>query len=201
MKPLLRKIYYFIYDFRSNPITRKHPRYRKYDIEDYTYGFPKIYDWNEGTRLKIGKFCSIAKGVKIYLGGQHRVDWVSTYPFSEFFEEAKNIKGHPVSKGSVIVENDVWIGGNATILSGVTLSNGCVIGADSVVTKDVPPYSIVAGNPARVIKYRFAEDIIKSLLDIRWWDWPVEKIKMYLPQIMSPEIDTFIKNFTQENND
>jgi acetyltransferase-like isoleucine patch superfamily enzyme len=184
-----------MHDFRAKGFTRDHPKYAVYEIGEYTYVFPEVYDWHDGTTLKIGKFCSISKGVKIYLGGLHRVDWVSTFPFSEFFPEAHNIKGHPASKGDIIIENDVWIGGDATILSGVTLSNGCVIGAGSLVTKDVPPYGIVAGNPAKFIRFRFDEEIIKKLLEIQWWDWPIEKIKQACPLIMSTNIQSFLEKY------
>ena len=145
MRRLLKKLYFLYHDLNANQATNRHPRYKSYDIGDWTYGFPTVYDWNDGTRLVIGKFCSIARGVKIYLGGEHRMDWVSTFPFSEFFDEAKDVKGHPASKGDVIVENDVWIGGHATILSGVTLGNGCVVGAGSVVAKSVRPTPSLPG--------------------------------------------------------
>ena len=193
MRGLLRKLYYSLYDFNNNQLTNRHPRYKKYAVGDWTYGFPTVYDWNEGTRLVIGKFCSISRDVKIYLGGNHRIDWVSTFPFSEFFDEAKGIKGHPSSRGDVIIENDVWIGGGATILSGVTLGNGCVVGADCVVRKSVPPYAVVVGNPARIARYRFDEKTIESLLKTKWWDWPVEKIKEELPRMMTDDIQKFLK--------
>jgi acetyltransferase-like isoleucine patch superfamily enzyme len=158
-----------------------HEKYRK-NIGDYTYGSPKIFDWGEGATLKIGKFCSIADGVVIFLGGEHRTDWVTTYPFSapelnQYFPTAKNIKGHPKTKGDVIIGNDVWLGYNSIILSGVKIGDGAVIGACSVVTKNVPPYTIVAGNPAKIIRKRFSTKIIKKLLKIKWWNWPIEKIK------------------------
>ena len=190
---ILRKIRYAYYDRRANRFTRDHPRYAKYQIGEYTYGFPEVFDWNEGTTLKIGKFCSIAKGVKIYLGGNHRIDWITTYPFGAFFEEAKNIQGHPTSKGDVIIENDVWIGGDAIILSGVKLSNGSVVGAGAVVTKSVPPYAVVVGNPGKIIKFRFEPKIIEELERICWWDWELEKIKLLLPYLLSNDISTFLR--------
>ncbi len=192
MRRLIRKAWFYVHDLKGHSFTRDHPRYKKYEIGEWTYGLPIVYDWNDGTRLVIGKFCSIARGVKIYLGGEHRMDWVSTWPFSEFFEEAKGVKGHPASKGDVIIENDVWIGGDAAILSGVTLGNGCVVGAGSVVTKSVPPYAVAAGNPARVVKYRFDQKTVEKLLKMQWWDWPVEKIKEALPEIMSEDVEKFV---------
>lgn len=159
---------------------------KPFDIGDYTYGNPIVYFEGEGN-LKIGKFCSIAfDNVKIFLGGNHRVDWATTYPFNKIaeFSEASNITGHPSSKGDVVIGNDVWIGMNATILSGVTIGDGAVVAAHAVVTKDVPPYAIVAGNPARVVKMRFSDDVIEKLLELKWWDWPIEKIRTYIPQLM-----------------
>ena len=193
MRGLLQKIYFRFHDFNSIQFTKKHPRYKKYDIGDWTYGFPVVYDWNDNTTLVIGKFCSIGRDVKIYLGGEHRLDWVSTYPFSDFFESAKKMPKHSISKGSVIIENDVWIGIDATILSGITLGNGCVVGAGSVVTKSVPPYAVVAGNPARIVKYRFDQATIEKLLQMKWWDWPVKKIQEKLPEMMQAEISKFLK--------
>src|SRR5208283_2957437 len=104
-------------------------------------------------------FCSIAPNrVTIVLGGQHRPDWVSSYPFNDLFIEFKRFKGSPVSKGDVIIGNDVWIGLDAVILSGIKIGDGAVIGSNALVTKDVPPYAIVGGNPAKLIRYRFDEE-------------------------------------------
>lgn len=128
------------------------------DIGSYTYGNPRLFHWGEDSKLKIGKFCSIADDVKIFLGGNHRMDWITTYPFSalkEEWPEAKDVKGHPATKGDVVIGNDVWIGYGATILSGVKIGNGAVIGAMAVVSKDVEPYSVVVGNPALEVKKDF----------------------------------------------
>ena len=160
---------------------------KPYEIGEYSYGNPIVYFESEGN-LRIGKFCSIAfDSVKIFLGGNHRVDWTTTYPFNKIadFPEASHITGHPCSKGDVVIGNDVWIGMNATILSGVTIGDGAVVAAHAVVTKDVPPYAIVAGNPARVVKMRFSDDVIKYLLELKWWDWPIEKVRVYIPQLMN----------------
>ena len=101
--------------------------------------------------------------------------------------------GHPTSKGNINIENDVWIGAYSTIMSGVKIGNGAVIGASSVVTKDIPPYAIVAGNPAKIIKYRFTEEQIVSLLKIEWWNWDEYKIKDESFDLWSNNIDEFIK--------
>jgi serine acetyltransferase len=103
--------------------------------------------------------------------------------------------GHPSCKGDIIIENDVWIGATATIMSGVKISNGAVIGAGSVVTKDVPPYAIVAGNPAKVVKYRFTEEQIEKLLSIAWWDWEEIKIRDNAMKMWSDDINGFIDEF------
>lgn len=134
-------------------------------IGDYTYGLPTIKKFDNNTRLSIGKFCSIADNVIIFLGGNHREDWITTYPFSgmtHIWSDATNIIGHPSTKGDVIIGNDVWIGSHVVILSGVKIGDGAVIGAYAVVTKDVEPFSIVAGNPAKFIKYRFEKDKFKN---------------------------------------
>jgi acetyltransferase-like isoleucine patch superfamily enzyme len=167
----------------------------RYPIGDYTYGKPRVVSWGEGTSLRIGKYCSISTHVIIFLGSEHRTDWVSTYPFPYLWKEASATKGHPFSKGDVIIGNDVYIGYNVTILSGVAIGDGAAIGACSVVTKDVPPYAVVAGNPARVLRYRFDEEAIENLLKIKWWDWPDEKVKENIHLICSDSIDAFIKRF------
>ena len=109
------------------------------------------------------------------------------------FPEAKDISGHPATKGNVIIGNDVWIGYKATIMSGVTIGDGAVIGACSVVTKDVKPYEIVAGNPAKVIRKRFSDEIIIQLLKIAWWNWPIEKIKAEIEFLCNNNIEKFIE--------
>lgn len=155
---------------------------QNFRIGRFTYGKPNVLDWQEGSKLEIGSFCSIAGNVTIFLGGNHRLDWISTYPFMEFskyFEKASKIEGHPSSKGDVIIGNDVWLGYGCTILSGVRIGDGAVIGANTVVSKDVRPYQVVVGNPGRVIKSRFDESEINFLLELKWWDWPLEKIDKF----------------------
>lgn len=162
------------------------------EIGDHTYGKPLVFHWEEDTKLKIGKFCSISDEVKIFLGGNHRADWISTYPFPGLpgeWPNAKSIDGHNISKGDVAIGNDVWIGYGANILSGVTIGDGAVIGAFSLVTKDVAPYAIVGGNPAREIKKRFDDEKIEKLLELKWWNWPEDKIKKNLSLLCSQEVD------------
>ena len=132
-------------------------------------------------KLLIGKFCSIACGAKfIFNSANHTLSSLSTYPFPIFFEEwgldVKNITKAWDNKGDIVIGNDVWIGYEAVIFAGVTIGDGAIIGARSVVTKDVPPYTIVAGVPAKKVRKRFDEAIITKLLQIKWWNWPKEKI-------------------------
>lgn len=161
-------------------------------IDEFTYGNPEIKSWGEKSILQIGKFCSIADKVTIFLGGEHRSDWVSTYPFSTFLNEYSYIEGQPKSKGNVIIGNDVWIASGVTILSGVTIGDGAIIGCNSLVSKYVSPYAIVGGNPAKVIRYRFEENIIKELLEIKWWNWQLQDIEKAVPLLANSDIETFI---------
>ncbi|OCB69201.1 acetyltransferase [Flavobacterium glycines] len=171
---------------------KENPRYEKYKIGVGTYGTPYIYDWSQETILTIGNYCSIGGNVSILLGGEHQTDWVTTYPFSGLNQDMITLKKDNNSKGDVFIGNDVWIGNNVTILSGVNIGNGAVIGAGSIVTKDIPDYAIVGGNPAKIIRYRFKSEQIKSLLEIAWWDWPIEEIKRKKLLILSNDIDEFI---------
>jgi acetyltransferase-like isoleucine patch superfamily enzyme len=167
----------------------------RYEIGDHTYGKPRVVSMGEGTSLMIGRYCSIGRNVTIFLGSEHHINWVSTYPFPSLWEEARSIPGHPSTKGDVVIGNDVWIGFGVTILSGVTIGDGAAIGACSLVTRNVPPYAIVAGNPAQMIRYRFGEETIQNLLRIRWWDWSDEKVKENVHLICSDSVDEFVKKF------
>lgn len=165
----------------------------------HSYGSVNVRAWGEKNSYCVGKFCSIADNVTVFLGGNHRVDWISTYPFPAFTEEFPGtigIQDHATSKGNVIIGNDVWIGSHATIMSGVTIGDGAVIGAYSVVAKNVPPYAIVVGNPARIVRYRFDEKTIEQLLKIQWWNWPLEKIKNNARLLCTPSVDIFLQKNT-----
>jgi acetyltransferase-like isoleucine patch superfamily enzyme len=164
-----------------------------------TYGTPniRIHSWGEESKLVVGNFCSIAGNVNVYLGGNHRTDWVTTFPFGHMHQHVFNKfngSGHPTTKGDVIIGNDVWIGANVTIMSGVTVGDGAVIATNSHVVKNVDSYSIVGGNPAKFIKYRFTSEQIEELLKIQWWNWEDYKINEYTPLLCNENIDEFIKS-------
>nr|WP_232001514.1 Vat family streptogramin A O-acetyltransferase [Proteiniphilum saccharofermentans] len=145
-----------------------------------------------GDKLIIGKFCAIGSNVQFIMNGaNHKMDGISTFPFNIFGRNWSVITPTPEQlpfKGNTVIENDVWIGYKATIMPGVNIGNGAIIAAHSVVTKDVEPYSIVGGNPAKLIRKRFTDEQIKKLLDIAWWNWNIEKITSALPLIVNGDI-------------
>lgn len=148
-----------------------------------------LYCWSDQVQIEIGKYCSIADKVTFVLGGEHDKDWVTTYPIIDLWQlsEYYSVK-KPRFKGNIILGNDVWIANNVTVLSGVRIGDGAVVAAGSVVVKDVAPYAIVGGNPAKLIKYRFSHEIIEGLKMIKWWDWDRETIlREMVPFITSPE--------------
>jgi len=154
----------------------------------YSYGSENISirSWGEGAHLFIGSFCSIADNQTVFLGGNHITEWSTTFPFGHIFDEnfpAGKINGwkHPSTKGHVIIENDVWIGSGCTIMSGTRIGSGSVIAAKSVIVKDVEPYTIVGGNPAKQIKERFPKHIAKQLLEIKWWEKSEDAINKIVP--------------------
>lgn len=170
---------------------------KKFEIGDFSYGCPTVLFENNETNLFIGKFCSIADNVTIFLGGNHRTDWITTYPFNAlkcYFPEASNIKGHPATKGDVRIGNDVWIGRGVIIMSGVTISDGAVVGAGSVVSKNIGAYEIWAGNPAKFVKKRFCDDEIQSLLEIKWWDRPISEIAINMEYLCSNDLSKILKD-------
>ena len=157
---------------------------KQFQIGDYTYGVPRVL--GSGT-LEIGKFCSIADGCLILLNVDHHSEWCTTYPFAGLFPGTTGIDDNPVPKGPVIIGNDVWIGQNVTILSGVTIGNGAVIAAGSVVTKNVNPYTMVAGNPAVFKKLRVPEEWGSYMNSkLKWWEWPIEIILVNIDALLQP---------------
>ena len=172
------------------------------EIGEYTnLSNAQILTWNSSDIVKIGKFCSIARGVKILGGGNHQIQRVTSYPLKYvlLYNRRKRTDDCSVSRGPTVIGNDVWIGIDAIVLSGVTILDGAVVGAGAVVTKDVPPYAIVAGNPATIIGYRFLEKQIKELLLIKWWDWDIKKIKDNIN--LFGYVDKFIKTFKVDKSE
>lgn len=173
---------------------RDHSKYVKdfIDIGDFSYGVPNVYFWDDKTHLTIGKFCSIAENVSIMLGGEHRTDWVSTYPFNALMARYSYIKGHPATKGDIVIGNDVWIGSGVKILSGVTIGDGAVIGANTLVSKDVPDYYIAVGAAGGKMRPRFDSGVIRNLCEIKWWNWDLEDIANIIPMLQSEDINAVI---------
>jgi virginiamycin A acetyltransferase len=171
-------------DFVSDPTL--------FEKNNVLYHYPVNHD-----KLIIGKFCSIACGAKfLFTSANHAQKSLSTYPFPIFFEEweldKRDIASAWDNKGDIVIGNDVWIGYEAVILSGVHIGDGAIIGTRAVVTKDVPPYTVVGGIPAKAIKKRFDDETIRKLLQLAWVNWPYEKIHGHLPKIMSGETDILI---------
>lgn len=164
---------------------RENERYAGFDIGDWTYGWPVVLHSNCGSNLKIGRFCCIAQDVVIMLGGEHHIERLTTYHFELMFPELGEGRNplEGMTRGDVVIGNDVWIGHGAFIRSGVNIGDGAVIGALAVVTKDVPPFAIFAGNPGKVIHYRFPKENRELLLKLAWWDWPIEKVKLAWPYL------------------
>ena len=163
----------------------------------YSYGNPNIKWAIPGLSVEVGNFTSIGMGVTIFLGNGmgHDSRFVSTYPFGHTYHNMfPNVLNNSINtSGSVVIGNDVWVGEGATIMSGVTVGDGAIIASNSHVVKNVKPYSIVGGNPAKHIKYRFNEKQINSLLQIKWWEWDESRINKCMHLICSSDINAFIE--------
>lgn len=167
-------------------------RYPRYTIGTGTYGIPEVIEFGDDTVLKVGSYTSIAEGVQILLGGEHRTDWLTTYPFPAMVDEVRDIKDYAPCKGDVVIGSDCWICTNAVILSGVTIGHGAIAAAGAVVTRDVPPFAVVGGNPCKQIRWRFEEDVRALLLEAAWWDWPMEEVKAVARMLCSADQETFL---------
>lgn len=184
------------------PIKSIKDYYKKVDslmtVGEGTYGAIHIikHSWNLETRIHIGKYCSIADNINIFLGGNHNMNAVTTFPFSvdSSHDNLFGTKGlQPISNGDIEIENDVWIGSHVSIMSGVKIGSGSVIAAFSHVVKDVLPYEVVGGNPAKHIKFRFSNEVISQLLGIAWWDWPQDKILKNATLLLSESPEEILK--------
>jgi acetyltransferase-like isoleucine patch superfamily enzyme len=154
-----------------------------------------VYEGENG-RVIIGDFTGLGAYVEFLVGGGHRVDWISTFPFRMQLGLPGALEdGHPITKGDIVIGHNVWIARSAKILSGVTIGNGAVVAAYSVVTRDVRPYAIVAGNPAREVRRRFSDEQIEALEKIRWNEWPMDKIIEAIPLLCSPDVEEFIRRY------
>ena len=167
-------------DFVDDPVL--------FEKNNVLYQYPINHD-----KLVIGRFCSIACGAKfLFNSANHRLASLSTYPFPLFFEEwgleMKNVTEAWDNKGDIVVGNDVWIGYEAVVMAGVTIGDGAIIGSRAVVTKDVPPYTIVGGVPAQAIRKRFPEETVEALLEMKWWDWPKERIERNIGAIQAGDV-------------
>lgn len=160
----------------------------------HSYGRPAVrWYYGDTASVRVGNFVSIADDVVMTIGGSHPTEWLSTFPFRVHFGQPGAFEdGMPATRGDIVVGSDVWSARGARILSGVHIGDGAVVGAYSVVGRDVRPYAIVAGNPAREIRRRFSDDQIGRLLRIRWWDWSDEEIARAIPLLSSDGVDEFL---------
>ena len=176
---------YTIYnDFVSDPCL--------FEQNNVLYHYPINHE-----RLIIGKFCSIAYGAKFLFNcANHTLKSLSTYTFPLFYEDWELDKAYVASawdnKGDIVIGNDVWIGYEAVIMAGVHIGDGAIVGTRAVVTKDVPPYTIVGGIPAKEIRKRFSPDIIEQMQALKWWDWSVDKIREFLPYLMNGDLEKIV---------
>jgi virginiamycin A acetyltransferase len=167
--------------------------YTYYDDTEDVYNFEKnvlyLFDFI-GDKLIIGKFCQIASGVRFIMNGaNHAMSGISTYPFEVFGKSWSNTLSNDLNKGDTVIGNDVWIGNSATIMPGVKIGHGAIIGTNTLVTKDVAPYTIVGGNPGKLIRNRFDQQTIDFLLELAWWDWPIERITKHVKDIASGNLE------------
>jgi acetyltransferase-like isoleucine patch superfamily enzyme len=159
-----------------------------------SYGIPAVHCFGPSDgQLRIGDFVSIAGQVHVLLGGNHPTDWISTFPFrAKFGLRGAYTDGMPSSDGDVVIGPDAWIGQGVTILSGVNIGAGAIVAAGALVAKDVPPYAVAGGVPARVLKFRFSQDTIAGLMELEWWNWSDDMIRKSVPLLSSGRVEDFL---------
>jgi len=162
-----------------------------------SYYAPNVVKYTgDSGRVIIGNFASVAPDADFYVGGQHRTEWVSQYGLRAMLGlPGAHEDGFTHGRGDIVVGSDTWVTNGCTVMSGVTIGDGAVVGTKAVVAKDVRPYAIVVGNPAREIRRRFSDEQVDALLRIRWWDWPTAKVKEHIELIASPDIGAFVARF------
>jgi Acetyltransferase (isoleucine patch superfamily) len=184
-------------EFTQNLLLQEHFPSIELRIGAYTYGKPRILCEKVDSRriLEIGRYCSIAENVKIFVGrhGRHATEFASSYPMGLVFNNRNHSKPHKAARGplDVIIGSDVWIGRDSTIMAGVNIGHGAVIGSTAVVTKSVPPYAIVGGVPAKMIRSRFAPDIIELMLETRWWELDPSQLEEIAPFFYTEDLRKF----------
>lgn len=178
---------------RDEAVFRRLKRRGKVVYGTGSFGIPILHEFaHDPTRLIVGNYSSI--GGTYMLGGQHPADHVTTYPFRiNLGLEGAGQDGNPTPRGDINVGSDCWTGYGSWILGGITIGDGAIVGTGAVVTKDVPPYAVVGGVPARIIRYRHTEEQREALLEIRWWDWPPEEVRDAVPWLVSDDLDSFIE--------
>lgn len=178
---------------RDLAVLRRMQRAGRVTFGPHTYGVPEFFtNRYDPTALHVGNYSSVA--AVVMLGGGHPADRVTTYPHRvNWGMEGAGEDGFPTRSKDTIIGSDVYIGWRAVLLSGITIGDGAIVGAQALVTKDVPPYAIVGGNPAKLIRYRFPEEQREALLEIRWWDWPEQDIRDAVPLLAGADIDAFIE--------
>lgn len=204
MKSIFLSIYFFfdnLFKTKYNPCEDQIIKLSGKDVfvGKYTYGFEstQIFSWGEDIDIKIGRFSSIGAGLKLFCGGNHSTSFVSSYPFGSVYPNFLKVvpdKSIVFSNGDIKIGNDVWIGRDVTVMSGISIGDGSVIAANSHVVKNVEPYSIYGGNPAKFIRYKFSEEIVEMLLKLQWWNYEDNIIEKIYPILLdNPDKDTYYK--------